>query len=60
MYNSIATMCLKDSIDRNHSIIFTDLCPDGFVVHKKVMLLHEWHNDFLMGSCKKSLPEYGS
>ena len=32
VYNSIATMCLKDSIDR----IFPDLCPDGFVVHKKL------------------------
>ena len=36
VYNSIATMCLKDSIDRNHFIIFPDLCLDGFVVHKKL------------------------
>ncbi|XP_015775332.1 PREDICTED: CD209 antigen-like protein A [Acropora digitifera] len=29
-------MRLKDSIDRNRFITFPDLCPDGFVVHKKL------------------------
>ena len=60
VYNSVATMCLKDSIDRNHVITFPDLCPDGLVVHKKLCYYLNSASTFSWGAARSLCQNMGA